>query len=177
MRPMLFAVVCFAVAACVLLAKPRTAPMVSLANEKVFISQIADSSSLSTFEGFPKEKSSQEFLTVHFRELYKNLFAEFKRCEKFGYFEMVEDSVAATVRLQLTIRPYSFQKDTLTLPVRIELRHRTGLDTYTNTVQAWGVYRSKNKPKSPLHYLDNLLADYRRHFPYRKCAAFFYPPQ
>jgi hypothetical protein len=158
-------------------AKHRPAGVVSLANEKVYINPFVDSSGLQTFDGWPKEPSSQKLLAHHFKDCNKNLFAEFKRCEKFGFYEMVEDSSAATVRIQLTIGQYSFAKDTLRFPVRIELRHTTGLDTYANTIEGTGVYRAKTKPKSPFHKLDYLLADFRRHFPYARIAALFSTPQ
>lgn len=157
-------------------ARRLPAGVVSLANEKVYINPFVDSSCLQTFDGWPKEPSSQKLLAHHFQEFYKNLFAEFKRCEKFGFYEMVEDSSAATVRILLTIRPYSFTKDTLRFPVRIELRHTAGLDTYANTIEGTGVYRAKSKPKSQFHKLDYLLADFRRHFPYAKVARLFFVP-
>jgi hypothetical protein len=158
-------------------ARHRPAGVISLANEKVFINPFADSSNLQAFDGWPKDASSRKLLAHHFQDCYKNLFAEFKRCEKYGFYEMVEDSSAATVRIQLTVRPYSFAKDTLRFPVRIELRHTTGLDTYSNTIEGTGVYRAKSKPKSPFHRIDYLLADFRRHFPYAKVAALFYTHQ
>jgi len=156
-------------------AKTAVPPMVSLANEKVFVGAFVDSSSLGTLAGWPADSLTQKLLLARFDDVRRSLIAEFRRCEKFGYYEMVDDSSAASVRLLLTLRPYSFVKDTLRLPVRVELRHRTGIDTYANTITALGVYRAASKPKSPVHYIDNLLADYRRHFPYRKLVSLFYP--
>ncbi len=158
-------------------AKPRTATVISLGNEKVYLSPIVDSSSLQSLEGWPKDSQTARLLLSHFDELHDNLIAEFRRCEKFGYYEMVDDSAAATVRIQLVTLPYSFVKDTLTIPVRVEIHHRTGIDTFTRTVRASGIYRPASKPESPLAYVDNLLADYRRYFPYRTLVALFYPPR
>jgi hypothetical protein len=176
MKPAFF----FILVGCLLVSNPdakrRPSGVVSLANEKVYLSPFTDSSGLQACEGWPKEPSSQKLLGRHFQDCYKNLFAEFKRCEKFGFYEMVEDSSAATVRVRLTIRPFSFARDTLRFPVRIELKHTTGLDTYSNTIEAAGLYRAKSKPKSPFHKLDYLLSDFRRHFPYDKVAALFYTP-
>jgi hypothetical protein len=157
-------------------ARPQTAAVVSLANEKVFINPPLDSSALQSFDGWPREKKYQDLLSVHFRDLHKNVIAEFKRSEKYGFYEVVDDSSAATVRLRLIVEPYSYKKDTLTLPVRVELRHKAGVDTYSNTILAQGVYRTKSKPKSPFHLLDYLLSDFRRHFPYKKLSALFCPP-
>jgi hypothetical protein len=167
-------VLCVLVTTALAFSKP-TAPMVSLANEKVLICSPIDSSSLQTISGWPSDSATRRLLLGHFVELHRNIVAEFRRCEKFGYFEVVDDSLAATVRVLLILRPNSFVKDTLTIPVRIELHHRVGVDTYTNTIVASGVYRAPSKSKSPIHYLDNLLADYRRSFPVRKLAALFYP--
>jgi hypothetical protein len=174
-------VLCFIIIGCffvsILHARHRPAGVVSLANEKVYINPFTDSSSLQTCVGWPKDSSSQRLLGHHFQDCYKNLFAEFKRCEKFGFYEMVEDSSAATVRIMVTIRMHSLTQDTLRFPVRIELKHSSGLDTYQNTIEGSGVYRVKSKPKSPFHKLDYLLADFRRHFPYVKVVALFYSPQ
>ena len=174
MRTVSFIALCFVTMASFASARHRPAATVSLANEKVYITPFTDSSGLQTFNGWPKEPSSQKLLSRHFTDCYKNLFAEFKRCEKFGFYEMAEDSSAATVRIRLIVRPYSSDRDTLRLPVRIELNHASGLDTYTNTIEGMGVYRVKSKPKSPFHKLDYLLADFRRHFPYSKVTALFY---
>jgi hypothetical protein len=170
-----FSIAAIVLGACTVHAKTGAAAMVSLANEKVLLSPFIDSSSLQTLSGWPKDSATRSLLLVHFRELHDALVAEFRRCEKYGYFEVVDDSAAATVRVQCIIRPYSFAKDTLTMPVRIELHHRVGVDTYTNTMGAAGVYKAASKPKSQLHYIDNLLADYRRSFPCRKLVALFYP--
>ena len=156
-------------------AKPAVPPMVSLANEKVLVGGLTDSSALQTLDGWPADPATQKLLLSHFDELRRSLIAEFRRCEKFGYYEVVDDSAAASVRILITLRPHSFVKDTLGIPVRIELRHRVGIDTYSNSVSAFGIYKAQSKPRSPLHYLDNLLADYRRSFPYRKLVALFYP--
>jgi hypothetical protein len=43
-------------------------------------------------------------------------------------------------------------------------------------ISAFGMYRAKSRPKSPVHYLDILLADFRRSFPYRKMSGVFYRP-
>jgi hypothetical protein len=155
-------------------AKPRLNSIVSLANEHVYISPFTDSSSMQAVEGWPKDKPSQGLLAVHFRECYKGLFAELKRCEKFGYYEAVEDSASATVFILLTILPCRLAHDSLYLPVTVELRHKTGLDTFKKTFQTCGIYRVKSKSKSPFHKLNYLLADFRRHFPYSEVVALFY---
>jgi hypothetical protein len=42
------------------------------------------------------------------------------------------------------------------------------------SMSASGRYRAKSKPKSPLHYLDILIADFRRNFPYETFSGVFY---
>ncbi len=158
-------------------AKPHLNSVVSIANERVYIAPFKDSSSLQHADGWPTDKPSQSLLAVHFRECYKGLFAELKRCEKFGYYEAVEDSAAATVLIMLTLQPCRLVHDSLIIPVNVELQHKTGLDTFKKRVIACGIYRAKSNSKSPFHKLNYLLADFRRHFPYSAVIAFFYAKQ
>jgi len=91
MLRMWFSIAAIALGACTVHAKTGTAAMVSLANEKVLLSPLVDSSSLQTLSGWPKDSATRSLLLVHFRELHDALVAEFRRCEKYGYFEVVDD--------------------------------------------------------------------------------------
>jgi hypothetical protein len=113
-------------------------------------------------------------LAHHFPECQKNLFAEFKRCEKFGLYEMTDNAASATVKISLTICTFSYKNSVLTFPVRIEMRRNTGIDPFSDTLIVSAQYRAASKPKSPFHLLDYLLADFRRHFPYKSTVALFY---
>lgn len=151
------------------------AAAIPVAGEKIFVGPPLDSSNINGLEGWPHDKSSQELLLINYRTLYKNLLVEFRRSEKFGLYEIVDDSLAATTVISPVLTRCSLNKDTLTLPVCLTVKQRGPKKVVTWTVPARGVYRAHSKPKSPVHFLDALLADFCRTFPYKSAVGAFYP--
>lgn len=149
---------------------------VSVSGEKIFICPIIDSSSLEKFEGWPSEKTDQALLLKNYQRMYRTMVVEFRRGEKYGLYEMAEDSTRATTMVSFAIQSYSFKKDTLTLPVRMTVRQKTDKKIHAEIFTGYGIYRAHSKPKSPFHYIDNLLADFRRNFPYKRAVGVFCPP-
>jgi hypothetical protein len=86
----------------------------------------------------------------------------------------VDDSLAATTSITPIILRCSLKNDTLTLPVRLNIRQGGMKKDFSLTFSACGAYRAHSKPKSPLHYLDALLADFCRSFPYKRVVGKFY---
>ena len=144
-------------------------------NEKMFLYPVIDSSCLELFEGWPSDESLQKILRRHFQKLDNALLVEFRRCEKYGLYEMVEDSMRSSVRITFVVGRFLMKKDVLTFPVRMTARRFIDKAERSFPIEAVGMYRSKSRPKSAAHYLDILLADFRRHFPYRKVTGVFYP--
>lgn len=151
------------------------AAAIPVAGEKIFVGLPLDSSNINGLEGWPDDKSSQNLLLVNYRTMYENLLVEFRRSEKFGLYEIVDDSLAATTVILPVLMRSSLNKDTLTLPVRLTVKQRGPKKVVTRTVPARGVYRAHSKPKSPFHFLDALLADFCRTFPYKSAVGAFYP--
>jgi hypothetical protein len=145
-------------------------------NEKVFLYPVVDSSSLEFFEGWPSEKPLQDILRRHFKKLDGALLARFRQREKYGLYEMVEDSLLSSVRVAFVVGKFQFKKDTLTFPVRMKTQRLTDKTERSFFFSAVGRYRAKSQPKSAVHYLDMLLADFRRNFPFEKMSGVFYRP-
>jgi hypothetical protein len=143
-------------------------------NEKIFLYPVIDSTSLEQFEGWPTDKPIQDILLLHFRKLDAALLFNFRQHEKYGLYEMVEDSLLSSVRVSFVIGKFAFSKDVLAFPVRMTIRRYTDNLTRSFSCEATGIYRAKSLPKSPVHYLDILLGDFRRHFPYDKMSGVFY---
>jgi hypothetical protein len=143
-------------------------------NEKIFIYPIIDSSSIDSFPGWPSEKAMQTVLLDNFLKLHRAMVMEFRQREKYGLYETVEDSSKAGVRLSFVIGHYQFTKDTLTFPVRMTMHRLNGNISESILMTCSGKYRAKSRPKSDVHYLDILLADFQRYFPYRKISGLFY---
>jgi hypothetical protein len=145
-------------------------------NEKIFLYPVADSSSLELFKGWPSEKPLQEILLRHFRKLDAALLFEFRKREKYGLYEIVEDSLRSSVRVAFVVGKFRADKDELAFPVRMTVRRLSDNAARAFSFESSGMYRAKSRPKSDVHYLDLLLADFRRHFPFQKAAGIFYRP-
>ena len=145
-------------------------------NEKIYLNPIVDSSSLELFEGWPSEKPLQNLLRGQLRKLDGALLAHFRQREKYGLYEMVEDSLLSSIRITFVLGRFESTTDEITFPVRMTVRRLTDTASRNFSARAVGRYRAKSRPKSEIHYLNILLADFRRHFPYELFSGVFYRP-
>ena len=172
----IFLCCCLAISGCVSsLQEAQHGAAVPVSGEKIFMCPIIDSSSLDKFEGWPSEKPLQMLLQKNYQQMYHNMFVEFRRGEKYGLYEMVEDSSQATAMISFFIQRYSFKKDTLTLPVSMSIRQGSVIKNYPSVFTAYGIYKAQSRPKSPFHYINFLLADFCRDFPYKRVVNVFCP--
>ena len=172
----IFLCCCIAISGCVsLLQEAHRGAAVPVSGEKIFMCPIIDSSSLDKFEGWPSEKPLQMLLQKNYQQMYHTMFVEFRRGEKYGLYEMVEDSSQSTVFISFVIQHYSFKKDTLTLPVRLSIRQGSVKKNFPELFTAYGIYKAQSRPKSPFHYINILLADFCRDFPYKRVVSVFSP--
>jgi hypothetical protein len=155
----------------------RAAAAFPVINEKIFLYPVIDSSSLQDFEGWPADKSLQDILRKHFRKLDLALLAHFRQREKYGLYEIVEDSLLSSVRIVFSIGKFQFKKDAMTFPVSMKALRLTDKTERSFSFSAVGRYRAKSRPKSQVHYLDILLSDFRRNFPFEKMSSVFYRPE
>jgi hypothetical protein len=146
-------------------------------NEKIFLYPIVDSSSLQDFEGWPADKSLQDILRKHFQKLDRAILFHFRQREKYGLYEIVEDSLLSSVRIVFTLGKFQFKKDALTFPVSMKALRLTDKTQRSFSFNAVGRYRAKSRPKSQVHFLDILLSDFQRHFPFEKMSSVFYRPE
>jgi len=146
------------------------------ANEKIFLSLAIDSSSLEQAPGWPAESALQAPLRSALKKLDSNMFVEFRRCEKYGLYELVDDSLRGSVYVTFVIGRFQVTKDTLAMPIRMTVSKPALTRTLSRTVWGRGVYRAKSPPKSQLHHLHILIADFCRNFPYTQAAEVFYRP-
>ncbi len=145
-------------------------------NDRLFLYPVIDSSSIDSMEGWPTDKPLQDLLRRNFRKMDNTLFAEFRRCEKYGLYELTDDSGGSNVRVSFVIGRFRLNKDTLSFPLRMTAWNPANNKDYSLTIDGRGLYRAKSAPKSPFHYLDVILADARRYFPYHKLSGVFCRP-
>jgi hypothetical protein len=146
-------------------------------NEKIYVHQVKDSSSLNEFDGWPKENVLIDKITSLMKKFDSNALVEFRRDEKYGMYETSEDSLLAGIQIYFTIQHYKFKKDTLLLPVMMTIKQPSAFRSYKLLINAYGIYRVKSAPESKFHYIYLVLSDFCRYFPYDKAAGVLFNPE
>lgn len=146
-------------------------------HEKVFLSPLVNNSAVEVLEGWPQDSAQKSILLGYFAEIHEDLFIEFRRCEKYGLYEVVTDSLEATVHVTVKLSPHTFESDTLKIPLEIFVIHSPLRERLSYELTASGTFQrsgnGNNKP--PYHYIGLMLSDLKHTFPYRKVVSYFYP--
>jgi hypothetical protein len=144
-------------------------------NERLCLSRVISEASLEQLPGWPHDPRQQKILLKNFTDLHNRLLAEFRRCQKFGLYQVVDDAEGPTMRISVALLPYEFENDTLRMPVRLQTEHLPDGQRYIYTLSARGTATSEARDRGEFHYIGLLLADYCRNFPYKALVSFFYP--
>ena len=141
--------------------------------ETIYLYPIQNNSLLDTFSLWPATAQLQENLKQYFAGLDKNIASEFRRCQKFGLYQIATDSAMATVRIRLTMLPAKIQSDTLFLPLRLQAEVAMDMKIHTDTIAAIGIYQTA-QPVDRYKYVGMLLTDWVYNFPYAAVTNRFY---
>ncbi len=154
--------------------RPVSDAAIPVAGERLSLSPLISEASLEDMPEWPADPVQQKVLLEKFNEIWKKLLSEFKRCEKYGLYTMVDDKDAPTVRISIVITSARLENDTLYMPVRLQAERLSDDKRYIYTLPVFATLTSKNKTKQPFHYYGHLLSDYSRNFPYTILVSFFY---
>jgi hypothetical protein len=147
---------------------------ISAADERVSLSPLISEAKMEVLPDWPKDPYQQKILLNNFDVIWNQLLAEFRRCQKYGLYTMVEDFDNPTFRISIVLTDVSLSNDTLLLPVRLEAQRLRDDQRFMYTLPAKAVARSKKSTISSFHYYGQLLSNYRSNFPDREIVSFFY---
>ena len=143
-------------------------------HERLYLAPLQNDISLENLRFWPQDPDKQKILLKNFSSIWEKLKREFKRCEKFGLYKMVEDTEHPTVRISVTLISAE-EGDTLFIPVRLEIERLSDRHHSIYTVPANATAAVSKKEKNPFGYMNKLFSNYRRNFPYIQIVSFFYP--
>lgn len=143
-------------------------------HERLYLAPLKNDVSLENLDFWPQEPSKQKILLKNISDIWKKLKSEFKRCEKFGLYKMVDDTEHPTVRISVTLISVE-ESDSLSIPVRLEVERLPDGHHSIYTVPAYASVPVSKKDSEPFSYANRLFSDYRRNFPYIHIVSFFYP--
>ena len=145
-------------------------------NERIWVAPLIDKCELEQLPGRPRDSVEKSILKRQFDEISVNLLAEFRRCEKFGLYQTVDDSLRATMRVFVTLFPGTLTRDTLTLPVTLHVESKPASKRYDATFYAVAPVPATERETNPFHYAGILQGELCTSFPYRKIVYLFYSP-
>lgn len=148
-------------------------PIIPAAYERLYIAPIVSEANLEGLSGWPKDAATQQNLVNYILEIRKKLKQEFIRCEKYGYYEIVEDTSSyPTMRISVTLLSATLQNDSLRIPVNMQVERIPDGQKFIYSLPA---FSTTPKTADRVHFLGSLLYNYKRQFPYKELVSFFYP--
>lgn len=144
-----------------------------ITHQNLYLAPIEGLDILESNKLWPKNNRLKIFLLNSMEQLYKNLLSEFRRCEKFGLYTMVDSTLSSTITINLTIQTSEQKHDTLFIPIIISTHHIASKKTESHSIESIGIC-PQDSSMTPLQMLGSTLADYQRNFPYQKIVKTFY---
>ena len=150
------------------------AATIPVAEERLSLSPIISEAAPDNLPDWPDDPGQQEILLRTFNDIWSRLLAEFRKCQKYGLYTVVEDNADPTMRISVTITAMELSDDSLSMPIRLLAERLRDDQRFSFTLPVKANAPAPKKDTSPFHYYGNLLADYARIFPYRVLVSYFY---
>jgi hypothetical protein len=144
------------------------------ANEKIWLAPIVNKSGITRLNEWPENTLQADILLRHFDEIRSKLLSEFRRCEKFGHYQTVDDSLQSTIRVFTSIEQRRMRNDTLQLSVSLLVTSPLENQQWTFVHEFFATAPGNRKEDDPFHYIGLLLVDLSNSFPYRQIVYPFY---
>lgn len=150
------------------------AAAIPVADERLSLSPIISEAATDNLPDWPNDPRQQEILLRTFNGIWSRLLAEFRRCQKYGLYTIVEDNANPTMRISVTITAMELAGDSLSMPIRLLAERLRDDQRFSFTLPVKAKTSGPKKDYQPFHYYGNLLAGYARTFPYRVLVSYFY---
>lgn len=120
----------------------------------------------------------ENLLIAYIEQVWKNLYAEFRRCEKYGLYHFVENDALSSVTISLNIYATELRNDTLFMTMHLNSYFKSEKARYSWPINAFGLCPAKSDTTitADLQVLVAAFSDYRRRFPYEEVVSRFYLP-
>ena len=144
---------------------------IPVAHERLYLAPLISEAGLEKLPGWPADPVQQKVLLKILNKIWGKLKAEFRRCEKKGFYEMVEDFEAPSMRISVVITSAELVEDTLHIPIRLQAERIPDGQHFIYTIPA---YAYTPKQTNDFHRIGLLLSNYKQSFPYKLLVSFFY---
>lgn len=152
----------------------RDPDVVEVKHHTIYLQPIKGLQQLELNELWPKNKIQGSFLMENILQIWKHLLSEFRRCEKYGLYTMVDSTVSSTVHITPQIIAMRVKRDTLHIPIKIKTFNTAEKRSTSLTINAYGLCPPDTTDTVSFQRLSIAFADYRRTFPYQEIVSLFY---
>ncbi|MBN1757017.1 MAG: hypothetical protein JW863_01795 [Chitinispirillaceae bacterium] len=150
------------------------AATIPVVDEKLSLSPIISEVETGNLPDWPSNPDQQKILLKTFNTIWLKLLSEFRRCQKYGLYTMVEDNDNPTIRISVTITAMELTGDTLSMPIRLQAERLRDDQRFSYTLPVKAKAPASDPQPNPFHYYGKLFSDYARSFPYKVLVSYFY---
>ncbi|MCU0609182.1 MAG: hypothetical protein MUF22_05400 [Chitinispirillaceae bacterium] len=155
-------------------AKNRDSVFIYAVNERVWLAPLENNTGITLINEWPEDTMLGSVLLRHFDDIHEGVAAEFRLCEKFGLYAMVEDSGQATTRVKVILDGFSRAGDSLIINVECLIDQRVQHNKVRLKYHSAAYAPPPDKNTGKYQYSGMILANYRSSFPYRDIVYPFY---
>jgi hypothetical protein len=149
--------------------------IIPVENERIYIAPLINQTSIEKMEDWPQEQHQQRALLKNFTSIQNQLKSEFRRCEKFGFYTVVEDDQNPTIRVSITLDKLQQTEDSLHIPLNMQVEHIPDAKFLIFTIPtSSSIPENISAKKVSGSKLGLILTEYRRKFPYALIVSFFH---
>lgn len=147
---------------------------IEVKHENICLQPIKGLEKLESSEYWPDSIWQGKLLIENMQQMWKNLLGEFRRCEKYGLYTMVDSTASSTVDITPEVIYSRIKKDTLFVSIGIKTYHKESKRSSTMSVDAYGLFKNDVKEAVTIQDLVSVFTDFRRRFPYGKVVSAYY---
>lgn len=172
MLPFLMATVLFSCTAH--LVNRNSSSAVQIQYQKVFLKPIEGISCITESRFWPDTLCEKAMVSDNMNQLWKNLLSEFRRCEKYGLYTMVDSMESYSVEVSVKLISAVLQGDTLSIPLNVTIENKVFSQNNTYQIPAHGICYPYTDTMPACYRIGSGISDYKRCFPYQEIVSKIY---
>lgn len=149
--------------------------IIDVTNERLYLAPLINKTGFEKMPNWPQTSHEQKALLKNLSTIWKELKSEFRRCEKFSNYKIVENDEDPSIRISITLNESTINNDSLFIPVEMQVERIPDGKFYIYTISTSAIIPLLNSANSnTLYNFGTMLSGYRRNFPYQSIVSFFY---
>ncbi len=151
---------------CSLINKKAYSPSdIDASKQKIYIAPVLNTANFDSLPSWPADKKRESALLKKIAGIRKILVSKIKRSDCASTVQIVQNSDQPDFRVSITLLSVSLIKDSLTIPLRVDIENIKSGSIRTFSMNSTGTYRTRVQ-KNRTSVIDSLFSRYQTSFPY-----------